>query len=287
MTEELRKQQEIADSDLKLTEESRKQQELAEEEKSKTKRAQWKQATENKRELKRIAEKNLQKKQQENAKINNNKELIDPTSPTEFRHRAKEDSKGTKPKEQLVDPTSPTELRHDKKGMTPKKDKRTIDAVETTDNSELYSTTFSDDGQTYLWNNGIESQPAVIEEEEEPFELQKQVTAALAAVPNMIAPLIEEIPWLLPRWTETESSKKRRACLDIHYLLMIQYSWTNMTSQMTKRFEHSSKTNRNNCFNSFIVNKIIRKFICHSRFVCRRLWHSFVSFVSFVVSFVI
>jgi hypothetical protein len=73
----------------------------------------------------------------------------------------------------------------------------------------LYSTTFSDDGQTYLWNNGIDSQPAVIEEEEEPFELQKQVTAALAAVPNMIAPLIEEIPWLLPRWMETESSKKK------------------------------------------------------------------------------
>jgi hypothetical protein len=101
-------------------------------------------------------------------------------------------------------------LRHDKKSTTPKKDKRTIDAVEATDNSELYSTTFSDDGQTYLWKNGIDSQPTVIEEEEEPFDLQKQVTAALAAVPNMIAPLIEEIPWLLPRWMETESQKKVR-----------------------------------------------------------------------------
>jgi hypothetical protein len=79
------------------------------------------------------------------------------------------------------------------------------------DTVELYSPSATfDEGHSYLWDNDIDMPPAVIEQEEQLSELQQQVTSALAGIPNQISTLIEEIPWLLPRWVETDTQKKLR-----------------------------------------------------------------------------
>jgi hypothetical protein len=152
----------------------------------------------------------MTKKHQEMVDKQNKKQIINPKDSKELLCHEKKEKKDPKLPAELL----PQANDDNKEGTmvaneTPinYKEKKSCEDL-AIDNEEMYSPATFDEGHSYLWNG--DTPPAVIEQDEEPSELRKQVAAALAGIPNLIPNLLEEIPHLIPRWEYTPNKKRSR-----------------------------------------------------------------------------